>query len=59
MRATGEFVRALNAELEKQAALAMARAVAPAEADAQTANIAERTAKRASAVREVTIAKQR
>ena len=37
----------------------MARAVTPAEADAQTANIAERTAKRASAVREVTIAKQR
>ena len=35
MRATGEFVRALNAELEKQAALAMARAVVPAEADAQ------------------------
>ena len=37
----------------------MARAVAPAETDAQTANVAERTAERASAVREVAAAKQR
>ena len=54
-----ESAQALNAEREEQTALAKARAVALAEADARTAKADERAVEGASAAWEAAVAKQR